>query len=115
VDVTAPLRRAVTVLASPLSKRFPLSGSVGRLVLVVDEQEHGLLVVRNLGSAPAGLAYQAWVIPPGTSPKPAARFAGGNRVVWLGRRVVHGARVAVTLERAGARAPTRRLRLVAQP
>jgi Anti-sigma-K factor rskA len=114
VDATAPLKKAVALLASPQSERFPLAGSVGRLVLVVDDHGDGLLVVRNLGIAPAGRAYQAWVVPPGASAVPAARFAGGDRVVLLGRRVVQGARVAVTLERAGVREPTRQLRLVAR-
>jgi anti-sigma-K factor RskA len=112
VDVTAPLRRAVGVLASPRSVRLPLNGSVGRLVLVVDEQGRALLVVRNLGAPPAGKAYQVWVIPPGRRPVADVRFAGGARVALLRRRVVHGGRVAVTLERPGVRTPTRRLRLV---
>jgi hypothetical protein len=85
-------------------------------VVVLDDQGSAFLLVRGLGRAPAGLAYEAWVIRHGTKPAPAAVFAGGaDTVVWLRRRVERGARVAVTLERAaGAPAPTRRLRLVAQ-
>jgi anti-sigma-K factor RskA len=116
VDPAAPLRRAVRLLASPRSERLPLARSAGRLVVVLDEHGSGVLAVQNLGRAPAGLAYEAWVLPPGGAPAPAALFAGGaDQVVRLRGRVDHGARVAVTLERAdGAPAPTRRVRLVAR-
>lgn len=115
-DTAAPLRRAVTLLASPRSEHLPLARSAGRLVVVLDERGSALLVVRNLGRAPTGLAYEAWVIPQGAKPAPAALFGGGaDRVLWLRGRVGHGARVAVTLEDAGGvSAPTRRLRLVAR-
>src|SRR5262249_56465734 len=63
-----PLSRAVSLLASPQSERLPLAGSVGRLVLVLDDQGRGLIAVRDLGPAPAGRAYEAWMISPGARP-----------------------------------------------
>jgi anti-sigma-K factor RskA len=114
VATRTPLPRAVALLASPRSERLPLARSAGRLVAVLDRRGSALLVVRNLGHAPVGRTYQVWVITPGAKPAPAASFAGGaEQVVWLRGRVEHGARIAVTLERAtGASAPTRPLRLV---
>jgi hypothetical protein len=114
VDAAAPLRRAVAVLTAPGSQWLPLAHSVGRLALVVDPLGHGVLVVRELGPAPAALAYQIWVVPHGGQPNPDARFTGGKRIVTLRQRLGHGALVAVTLERStGVRAPTRPLRLAA--
>jgi anti-sigma factor RsiW len=65
------------------------------------------LTVTGLPAAPAGKAYEIWVIN-GEAAKPAGLFAGGGKtVVQLTRPVLVGSTVAVTLERAGgARAPT---------
>jgi anti-sigma factor RsiW len=65
------------------------------------------LTVTGLPAAPAGKAYEIWVID-GGSPHPAGLFAGGDKsVIRLTRPVRVGSTVAVTLERAGgARAPT---------
>jgi hypothetical protein len=92
-----------------------LRGSVGRLVLVAAD-DRALLVVDGLGRAPAGRAYAAWVIPPGSAtPFAAATFDGSQRLVPLTRAVPPGARVGVTLEDAGGvERPTRPLRLVAE-
>jgi len=65
------------------------------------------LTVTGLPAAPAGKAYEIWVID-GGAPHPAGLFAGGDKsVIRLTRQVRVGSTVAVTLERAGgARAPT---------
>jgi anti-sigma factor RsiW len=65
------------------------------------------LTVTGLPAAPAGKAYEIWVIE-GEAVHPAGLFAGGGKtVVRLTRPVLVGSTVAVTLERAGgARAPT---------
>lgn len=65
------------------------------------------LTVTGLPAAPAGKAYEIWVIDGGAA-RPAGLFAGGGKtVVRLTRPVLVGSTVAVTLERAGgARAPT---------
>jgi anti-sigma factor RsiW len=65
------------------------------------------LTVTGLPAAPAGKAYEIWVID-GQAVRPAGLFAGGGKtVVRLTRPVRLGSTVAVTLERAGgARAPT---------
>jgi anti-sigma factor RsiW len=66
------------------------------------------LTVTGLPAAPAGKAYEIWVINGKAAPRPAGLFAGGGKtVVRLTRPVLVGSTVAVTLERAGgARAPT---------
>jgi anti-sigma factor RsiW len=63
--------------------------------------------VTGLDAAPAGKAYEIWVIR-GAAPRPAGFFQGGGKqVVRLTRPAPGGSTVAVTLERAGgARAPT---------
>ena len=65
------------------------------------------LTVTGLPPAPAGKAYEIWVIN-GEAAHPAGLFGGGGKtVVQLTRPVLVGSTVAVTLERAGgARAPT---------
>jgi anti-sigma-K factor RskA len=62
-----------------------------------------VLVVRRLPAAPSGKTYEAWVIPPGGTAKPAGLFRGGDgtTIVRLGAPVPRGATVAATVERAG--------------
>jgi anti-sigma-K factor RskA len=62
----------------------------------------------GLAAAPRGKTYEAWVIPPGRSPRPAGLFGGGpDASLALRGRVPGNAVVAVTLEPAGgSRAPT---------
>jgi anti-sigma-K factor RskA len=63
------------------------------------------LNVSGLPAPPRGKTYEAWVIPAGGRPQAAGTF--GGRTVKLLRPVPHGARVAVTVERAGGvKAPT---------
>ena len=112
----AQLDRALPLLAAPGAERIPLSGSVGRIVLVAGRDGAALLSLRGLGAAPEGHAYEAWVVPPGSAtPRPAGTFDGTERIVLLSRSAPPGSRVAVTLEAAGgADRPTRPLRLVAE-
>jgi hypothetical protein len=112
----APLDRAISVLAAPGAERIPLSGSVGRIVLVAGRDGAALLSLTGLGSAPDGHDYEAWVVPPGSAtPVPAGTFDGSERIVLLSRPAPRGSLVAVTLEPdGGADRPTRPLRLVAE-
>ncbi len=110
------LDRAARLLADPATQTVPLARSKGRLVLAVGRTGTAMLLLRGLGRAPAGRAYEAWVTPPGGArPIPAGLFSGAEPAVPLRRPVPPGATVAVTLQRAGgASAPTRTPRLVAQ-
>lgn len=103
------MERAVAILASPSAERVPFAGSVGRIVLVVDERGRALLTLNGLGRAPEGRVYQAWIFPLGAAaPTSAGLFDATKPVVPLWHRVPHGSRVTVTLELAGgARAPTK--------
>jgi anti-sigma-K factor RskA len=73
-----------------------------------DASGAAIMHVSGLPSAPDGKTYEAWVIPPGAAPRPAALFPGGVSVTSrLPGKVPHGAIVAVTVERAGgAKKPT---------
>ena len=92
---------AVAVLADPDTRRVPLEGAEGVLV-VDDESARGWLVVRGLEQAPAAQTYEAWVIEDGEA-RPAGLFGGGgvSTVVELTRPVPEDAIVAVTVERSG--------------
>ena len=59
------LESSVAVLASPRAVRVPLTASARRLVLVVGDRNEAVLLVRGLGRAVDGRAYQAWVKRPG--------------------------------------------------
>jgi hypothetical protein len=100
-------RRAIALLTEPGVLRVPVQGSRGTLFVIVGQGGKATLVgVSKLGRAPAGKAYEAWVID-GAGPTPAGLFAGTETVVDLTARVPKGATVAVTLERAaGVPAPT---------
>ena len=106
---------SLAVLADPTAERYPLRGSVGRIALVVNHANEAVLVLAGLGAAPDGMAYQAWVVPPGSAhPLSAGAFDASERVVPLSAAVPRGARVGVTLEQVGgADRPSRALRLVA--
>lgn len=87
-----------------------------RAVVVLGADRHASLQVTGLAAAPRGKTYEAWVIPPGRSPRPAGLFAGGRTsVLQLLGSVPARALVAVTLERAGGvQAPTTTPVLTAQ-
>lgn len=80
-----------------------------RAILVRGANGTATLQVSGLAAAPHGKTYEAWIIPAGSSPKPAGLFAGGASATTVRLRgtVPQHAVVAVTLERAGGvRAPT---------
>ncbi len=93
--------RAVEILADPASRRIRVRGARG--TVAVDATGQAALVVQHLPAAPAGKTYEAWVIPPGGSPKSAGTFHGGGTttVVRLQKSVPKGSTVAATVERAG--------------
>jgi anti-sigma factor RsiW len=96
-------------------RALPLAGAAGSLVLNGDGQ--AALVVAGMSAAPAGKTWEAWVIENGRA-RPAALFAGGGRttVVRLDRPVPKGAKVGVTLERAGgAQQPSAAPRVTSSP
>ncbi|MGZ4354571.1 MAG: anti-sigma factor, partial [Gaiellaceae bacterium] len=107
--------RAVEILADRASRRIGLSGGNGLIAVAPDGE--GVLVVRRLAPAPSGRTYEAWVVPQGGTPKPAGLFRGGgaSTIVRLGGSVPAGAKIGVTVERAGgAAAPTQAPILTAQ-
>lgn len=111
-----PMEQAVSLLAKPGTQRIPLTGSVGRIVLVVGPRDNGVLVIDGLGRAPVGKSYQAWVVKPtAQAPISAALFTGGELVVPLTTRVPPGSTVAVTLEPSGGSpAPTKTPKIASQ-
>ena len=97
---------AAAVLADPAAKTVALQAGSGRLVVAADGQS--VLVLDDLGAAPAGKTYQAWIVQ-GQTPVSAGIFARseGHTVVPIAQPVPEGAVVAVTLEQAGgASSPT---------
>jgi anti-sigma-K factor RskA len=70
--------------------------------LVFHANRTATLHITGLSAAPSGKTYEAWVIPPGGAPRPAALFPGGtSTTVRLPGTVPRNAVVAVTVERAG--------------
>jgi anti-sigma-K factor RskA len=96
-------------------RTIPLAGAAGSVV--VNDDGSAALVVAGMRSAPAGKTWEAWVLK-GDRAYPAGLFRGGGAttVVKLGHRVTKGARVGVTLERAGGvKAPTSQPLVTSQP
>jgi anti-sigma-K factor RskA len=103
----ASATRVTQILADPASRKVELRGGKG--MVAVDAQGHGVLVVAQLPAAPSGKTYEAWVIPPGGTPKRAGLFRGGDSptMLTLDAMVPPGAVVAATMERqGGVDAPT---------
>src|SRR5207244_3611584 len=85
------------------AQQIALEGANG--TLHVGPSGHAFMSLRSIARAPAGKAYEVWVIEAG-KPAPAGLFSHAGTVT-LTRDVPPGATVAVTLERArGAAAPT---------
>jgi hypothetical protein len=110
-------QQALSLLSKPSTQRLPIANSGGRVILAVGVTGRGVLVLDGLGLAPAGKAYQAWVIKPkAKAPASAAVFSGIETIVPLSVAVKPGSVVAITIERAGGvKAPTQTPKLVAQP
>jgi anti-sigma factor RsiW len=101
-------RAAARILGDPASRRVPLSGARG--ALVVAPSGAAVLAVR-LPAPPAGKTYEAWIADPRV--RRAGEFDGGT--FTLPRDVARGARVLVTVERdGGVDAPTSTPLLVAR-
>jgi anti-sigma factor RsiW len=99
---------AVRVLGDPSSRHIAVSGAKGELVVAPSGQ--AVLALR-LPSPPKGKTYEAWVAT--SRVRRAGEFDGGTTLLPV--RVSRGARVMVTIERAGGvDAPTSRPLLVAQ-
>ena len=101
-------RSLIEILADPQARSVALQGANGRLV--VTDTGRAALVVAGLDEAPEGRTYEVWVAERGV-PVPAGVFDGGDDrdVVEIERAVPRGARVMVTIERAGGvDAPTSR-------
>ena len=92
--------RALAVLAQPGTRRLPVVGAAG--ALVVARNGDAALILTGVKRSPAHKTYEAWVLRNGKAAR-AAVFSGGPResVVALTRTVPPGAAVGVTLERAG--------------
>ena len=115
VAATGGVDESLAVLTDSSAERYPLRGSVNRIVLVVAADGRAALTLDGLGVPAPGTTYRAWLVAPGSAtPLAAGAFDASVPVVQLTRRVASGARVAVTLEPAtGAARPSRPLRLVA--
>lgn len=99
-------RQAAAIVADAGSRTVDLAAGSGRLV--VGRDGRAALVLPDLGPAPSGLTYQAWIIE-GDNPISAGVFPGeeGLDVVLVDGDVAEGEIVAVTVERAGgAEKPT---------
>jgi anti-sigma factor RsiW len=87
-------RDTVRVLGDPASRRLPLGGSRGELVVAPSGE--AVLAVR-LPKLSSGKTYEAWIADPHA--KRAGQFDGG--AFTLPRHVSRGAQVMVTVERSG--------------
>ena len=93
-------REAAAIVADPGSRTVDLASGTGRLV--VGQDGRAALVLPDLGQAPAGKTYQAWIIED-DNPISAGIFPGedGLDVVLLDGDVADGEVVAVTVEQPG--------------
>lgn len=98
-------------LGSP--RTLALNGAAGSVV--VTHTGEATLVVAGLPRVPAGKTYEVWVLR-GRTAERAGLFGSSAATVHLTRHLPGGARVAVTLERAGGVAsPTGRPLLTSAP
>src|ERR671922_2348348 len=95
--------RILSIVSDPAARHFSLSGAHG--TLVVSRTGAAALLLSNLGHAPPGKTYEAWVIQ-NRSPLRAGTFTSAA-AFRLTRPVPDHAIVAVTIERhGGVDAPT---------
>jgi anti-sigma-K factor RskA len=96
-------RAAAAIVADPGSRTVDLAAGNGRLVVAQDGR--AALVLTDMGPAPAGQTYQAWIIE-GDNPISAGIFPGeeGVDVVLVDGDVAAGEVVAVTVEQSGGAA-----------
>jgi len=116
VDLTR-LNEAFAIMTGPETKQVNFgAGAKGKVF--VNPGSGVLLMATNLPPAPAGKAYEMWVIPKGAKPVPAGMFqsqADGTAMhIQRGPVDVNGLTVAVTMEdQAGAAQPTSPILIVA--
>ncbi len=79
-------------------RALPVQGANGSVI--VGRNGVAALVVSGLPPTPSGKTYEVWVIQ-GTTATPAGFLTTSSGTTRLTQPVHHGARVAVTLERAG--------------
>ena len=93
-------REASAIVADPNARAVDLATGAGSLV--VGAEGRAALVLTDLGPAPPGKTYQAWIIED-DNPIPAGTFPGqdGVDVVLVDGDVADGEVVAVTVEKAG--------------
>lgn len=96
----ARARAASAIVADPGSRTVDFTTGNGRLV--VDPDGRAALVLTDMGPAPSGQTYQAWIIED-DNPIPAGIFPGadGLDVVLVDGDVADGEVVAVTVEKSG--------------
>jgi hypothetical protein len=117
VDLTR-LNEAMAIMNGSDTKEVNFgAGAKGKIF--VNPTSGVLLIATNLPPAPAGKAYEMWVIPKGAKPVPAGMFqsqADGTAMhVQTGPVDVNGVTIAVTLEdEAGAAQPTSAILFAAQ-
>jgi anti-sigma factor RsiW len=102
------------VLSDPEARTVALEAGTGRLVVSADGQS--VLVLDELGRAPAGKTFEAWIIEGGT-PVPAGIFPGsdGRERIPLEGTVDPGDVVAVTIEERRVSAPEGETVVASQP
>jgi anti-sigma-K factor RskA len=101
-------RAATSILGDPSSRHVPVSGAKGELVVAPSGE--AVLALR-LPTLPKGKTYEAWVADPNV--RRAGQFDGSTTKLPV--RVARGARVMVTIERAGGvDAPTSQPLLIAR-
>ncbi len=111
------LNEAMTIMNGPDTKQVNFgAGAKGKVY--VNPASGVLLMATNLPPAPAGKAYEMWVIPKGAKPVPAGMFqsqADGTAMhIQPGPVNIDGATIAVTMEdQAGVAQPTSAILIVA--
>jgi anti-sigma factor RsiW len=104
----ADARTANRILGDPSSRHVPVSGARGELVV---SPSGAAVLALDLPPAPNGKTYEAWIANPNVHR--AGQFNGRTTVLPV--RVPRGARVMVTIERAGGvDAPTSQPLLIAR-
>lgn len=116
VDLTR-LNEAMTIMTGSDTKQVNF-GAGARGKVYASPSMGILLMASNLPQAPAGKAYEMWVIPKGAKPVPAGMFQsqtdGTAMHIQRGPVDLNGLTVAVTLEdQAGAVQPTSAILIVA--
>ena len=108
---------AAACIAVGLAVSLSQSNHTRTFTLMIGPHGTAQLQVTGLSAAPSGKTYEAWVVPTGRSPRPAALFPGGRSTnVRLRGTVPKKAVVAVTVEPAGgSKQPTTKPFFISPP